>query len=222
VAAQAAPAPRPEEPRPEEPRPDEPPAPWSPPSWEDVVRQHSGRVYRLSLRLTGDQHDAEDLTQEVFVRVFRSLSDYVPGTFEGWLHRITTNLFLDQARRRRRVRFDALTEEAAARLPDAGPSPERAFEAANLDLDVQAALDRLSPAFRAVVVLADLEGLSYEEVGQALGLKLGTVRSRLHRARAQLRRHLQHRAPTPPSTPRPSAPRRPLRARAPRVVPAIG
>ena len=175
--------------------------PWSPPTWEDVVRQHSARVYRLALRLTGNPHDAEDLTQEVFVRVFRSLSDYVPGTFEGWLHRITTNLFLDQARRRRRVRFDALTDEAAARLPDAGPGPERAFEGAHLDLDVQAALERLSPAFRAVVVLADLEGLSYEEVGQALGLKMGTVRSRLHRARAQLRRHLEHRAPAPAAAP---------------------
>jgi RNA polymerase sigma-70 factor (ECF subfamily) len=178
------------------------PEAWVRPSWEDVVRDHSAQVHRLAFRLTGNPHDAEDLTQEVFVRVFRSLDDFVPGTFEGWLHRITTNLFLDQARRRKRLRFDALSEEAAARLPDLGPGPERAFEGAHLDVDVQAALEKLSPAFRAVVVLADVEGLSYEEVASALGVKLGTVQSRLHRARAQLRRHLEHRAPRP-ARPRP-------------------
>ncbi|WP_208640989.1 sigma-70 family RNA polymerase sigma factor, partial [Streptomyces carpinensis] len=81
---------------------------WTPPTWEEIVSTHSGRVYRLAYRLTGNQHDAEDLTQEVFVRVFRSLSTYTPGTFEGWLHRITTNLFLDMVRRKQRIRFDAL------------------------------------------------------------------------------------------------------------------
>src|SRR5690625_7631620 len=71
---------------------------WTPPSWDEIVRSHSSRIYRLAYRLTGNAHDAEDLTQDVFVRVFRSLSTYRPGTFEGWLHRITTNLFLDRAR----------------------------------------------------------------------------------------------------------------------------
>ena len=80
-----------------------PDEPWTPPSWDDVVREHADRVYRLAYRLTGNQHDAEDLTQEVFIRVFRSLANYTPGTFEGWLHRITTNLFLDMARRRSRI-----------------------------------------------------------------------------------------------------------------------
>ena len=80
------------------------------PTWEEIVdRLHSERVYRLAMRLTGNRHDAEDLTQEVFVRVFRSLSTYTPGTFEGWIHRITTNLFLDQARRKQRIRFDVLS-----------------------------------------------------------------------------------------------------------------
>ncbi len=65
---------------------------WTPPTWEEIVSTHSGRVYRLAYRLTGNQHDVEDLTQEVFVRVFRSLSTHTPGTFEGWLHRITTTL----------------------------------------------------------------------------------------------------------------------------------
>ena len=92
--------------------------------WDEVVEQHSDRVYRLAYRLTGNRPDAEDLTQEVFVRVFRSLDTYTPGTFEGWLHRITTNLFLDQARRKQRIRFDALSDERAARLTSAAPAPD--------------------------------------------------------------------------------------------------
>ncbi len=68
------------------------------PSWDELVRQHADRVYRLAYRLSGNQHDAEDLTQETFIRVFRSVQNYQPGTFEGWLHRITTNLFLDMVR----------------------------------------------------------------------------------------------------------------------------
>ncbi|GHJ35792.1 hypothetical protein Sm713_14010 [Streptomyces sp. TS71-3] len=156
---------------------------------------HSGRVYRLAYRLTGNQHDAEDLTQEVFVRVFRSLSTYTPGTFEGWLHRITTNLFLDMVRRKQRIRFDTLGEDAAERLPSREPSPQQVFQDTHFDADVQQALDTLAPEFRAAVVLCDIEGLSYEEIAATLGVKLGTVRSRIHRGRSQLRKALQHRSP---------------------------
>nr|WP_232248630.1 RNA polymerase sigma factor SigE [Streptacidiphilus rugosus] len=170
-------------------------AAWTPPSWEEIVQTHSARVYRLAYRLTGNQHDAEDLTQEVFVRVFRSLSTYTPGTFEGWLHRITTNLFLDMVRRKQRIRFDALAEDAAERLPSREPSPAQHFHDTHFDADVQQALDTLAPEFRAAVVLCDIEGLSYEEIAATLGVKLGTVRSRIHRGRAHLRAALQHRAP---------------------------
>ncbi|MBI9115176.1 RNA polymerase sigma factor SigE [Sanguibacter suaedae] len=171
---------------------------WRPPTWESIVRDHSARVYRLAYRLTGNQHDAEDLTQDVFVRVFRSLKDYTPGTFEGWLHRITTNLFLDQVRRKKRIRMDA-TGEIDAQHPARGElhEPERGFEHAHLDHDVQRALDALAPEYRAAVVLCDIEGLSYEEIAVTLGIKLGTVRSRIHRARTQLRLTLAHRAPEP-------------------------
>src|SRR5689334_25092938 len=100
-------------------------APWTPPSWDEVVRSHSARVYRLAYRLTGNPHDAEDLTQEVFVRVFRSLATYTPGTFEGWLHRITTNLFLDGARRRQRIRFEGLADDAAQRIRAPSSRPRR-------------------------------------------------------------------------------------------------
>ncbi|MBD0711002.1 MULTISPECIES: RNA polymerase sigma factor SigE [unclassified Streptomyces] len=168
---------------------------WTPPTWEEIVSTHSGRVYRLAYRLTGNQHDAEDLTQEVFVRVFRSLSTYTPGTFEGWLHRITTNLFLDMVRRKQRIRFDALADDAAERLPSREPSPQQAFNDTHFDADVQQALDTLAPEFRAAVVLCDIEGLSYEEIAATLGVKLGTVRSRIHRGRSHLRKALKHRSP---------------------------
>jgi RNA polymerase sigma factor (sigma-70 family) len=171
------------------------PVDWTPPTWEEVVRTHSARVYRLAYRLTGDRHDAEDLTQEVFVRVFRSLSTYAPGTFEGWLHRITTNLFLDQARRKSRIRFEGFAEDAAERLPGREPTPAQAYFDTHLDGDIEAALAALPPEFRAAVVLCDIEGLSYEEIAATLGVKLGTVRSRIHRGRAQLRTALAHRDP---------------------------
>ncbi|HWG03124.1 MAG TPA: RNA polymerase sigma factor SigE [Trebonia sp.] len=182
---------------------------WELPSWEEIVRAHSARVYRLAYRLTGNQHDAEDLTQEVFVRVFRSLSSYTPGTFEGWLHRITTNLFLDGARRKQRIRFEGLADDVAQRLPGSELSPAQAWDERHLDSDVQAALRALPPDYRAAVVLCDIEGFSYEEIAATLGVKLGTVRSRIHRGRAQLRAALAHR-------------HRPRAAAAPLTVPAAG
>jgi len=184
-------------------------AEWVTPSWEEVVENHSAKVFRLAYRLTGNKFDAEDLTQEVFVRVFRSLENFKPGTLDGWLHRITTNLFLDQARRKSRIRFDALAEDAESRLPGHEPGPEQSFELNNLDLDVQRALEELPPDFRAAVVLCDLEGLSYDEVAEALGVKLGTVRSRIHRGRTMLREKLAHRDPRPAKarTPRLKLPR---------------
>ncbi|MBT0568470.1 RNA polymerase sigma factor SigE [Williamsia sp. CHRR-6] len=159
------------------------------PSWDELVREHADRVYRLAYRLSGNQHDAEDLTQETFIRVFRSLSSYKPGTFEGWLHRITTNLFLDMVRRRAKIRMEALPEDYD-RVPGTDPDPERAYVEAHLDPELQQALDSLAPEFRAAVVLCDIEGLSYEEIAATLGVKLGTVRSRIHRGRQAIRDHL--------------------------------
>ncbi|WP_445321638.1 RNA polymerase sigma factor SigE [Nocardioides sp. GXZ039] len=174
----------------------EPQADHDIPTWDEIVERHSDRVYRLAYRLTGNRPDAEDLTQEVFVRVFRSLSTYSPGTFEGWLHRITTNLFLDQARRKQRIRFDALSDERADRLTSASPAPDTAYADRTFDDDVERALATLPPDFRVAVVLCDVEGLTYEEIAEILGAKLGTVRSRIHRGRAMLRKSLAHRAPS--------------------------
>jgi RNA polymerase sigma-70 factor (ECF subfamily) len=195
-------------------------ATWSPPSWDEIVREHSARVYRLAYRLTGNQHDAEDLTQEVFVRVFRSLSNYTPGTFEGWLHRITTNLFLDMVRRRQRIRFEGMADDAAERLRGREPNPAQVWEERHFDGDIQAALDALAPEYRAAVVLCDIEGFSYEEIAETLGVKMGTVRSRIHRGRAQLRAALEHRAPHPASASSAEQPRKPRRVGRMRTSPA--
>ncbi len=159
------------------------------PSWEELVAEHADRVYRLAYRLSGNQHDAEDLTQETFIRVFRSLSSYKPGTFEGWLHRITTNLFLDMVRRRSKIRMEALPEDYD-RVPGDTPDPQQIYADANLDPVLQAALDELAPEFRAAVVLCDIEGLSYEEIATTLDVKMGTVRSRIHRGRQSIRDYL--------------------------------
>ena len=168
---------------------------WTAPTWQELVRDHSAQVYRLAYRLTGNQHDAEDLTQDVFVRVFKSIHTFQPGTLEGWLHRITTNLFLDQARRRQRIRMDALSV-APEHVWGAATGPAELHDDAELDADVAAALRSLNPEQRVAVVLCDIEGLSYEEIAKVLDVKLGTVRSRIARGRAALRDSLAHRAPS--------------------------
>lgn len=156
------------------------------PSWAELVAEHADSVYRLAYRLSGNQQDAEDLTQETFMRVFRSLDKYQAGTFDGWLHRITTNLFLDMVRHRAKIRMEALPEDYE-RVPGTDMTPEQAYSVANLDPVLQKALDELAPDFRVAVVLCDVVGMSYDEIAETLGVKLGTVRSRIHRGRSQLR-----------------------------------
>lgn len=181
-------------------RPAVPPTPveiateWVTPTWEDLVREHSDMVYRVALRLTANRHDAEDLTQDVFVKAFKSIHTFEPGTLTGWLHRITTNLFLDQARRRKRLRFDPVAD-AGAQLPTQhlGPADEMLDSA--LDHDIARALAELPPEQRVAVVLCDIEGLSYEEIATIMDVKVSAVRSRIHRGRERLRRSLAHRRP---------------------------
>ena len=164
------------------------------PTCEEVVREHSARIYELAFRLSGNAQDAEDLTQETFVRVCRSLATFSPGTLAGWLYRITVNLHLDLVRRRQRMRWEPLPEDAE-RLPGTARSPEQVYEDAQLDSQIATALNALSHDFRVAVVLRDLEGLSYAEIAAAQGVRLGTVRSRIHRGRVGLRQSLAHLAP---------------------------
>lgn len=176
---------------------DEPAVPLDDSSWEEIARQHSAEIYRYAFSLTGNPHDAADLTQDVFVKVFRSLSKFSDekGTLTSWIHRITTNSFVDRVRRERRIRFEAFIDGADERLPSSDPAPDLSASVHSFDDDVRAALDGLATGSRDAIVLSDVEGLSYAEIALMLGIKVGTARSRVCRGRAQLRTALAGRAP---------------------------
>ena len=159
------------------------------PTWEEVARTYGRFLYTVAYRLTGNDTDAQDLVQDVLLRVRRGLETYRPGSLEGWLSRITTNAFLDDLRRRRRRPLDALPDDPDRAVPPAIGADETSA-AESISDEVQAALTRLPDEYRAAVVLCDVVGLSYEEIGEALGIPVGTVRSRIHRGRRQLREGL--------------------------------
>ena len=159
------------------------------PTWEEVARDHGRFLYTVAYRLNGNSDDAQDLVQDVLLKVRRGLETYRPGSMEGWLSRITTNTFLDETRRRRRRPLDLLPEEPDRVLPPA-PGADVALAAEALPDHVQDALRQLPEEYRAAVVLCDVVGLSYEEIGESLAVPVGTVRSRIHRGRALLRKAL--------------------------------
>jgi RNA polymerase sigma factor (sigma-70 family) len=163
--------------------------PGSVPTWEEVARDHGRFLYTVAYRLTGDHADAQDLVQEVLLRVRRGLETYRPGSLEGWLSRITTNAFLDEVRRRQRRPVDPLPDEPD-RVLGGAPDAAAALAASSLSDEVQAALLSLPDDYRAAVVLCDVVGLPYEEIAGHLGVPVGTVRSRIHRGRAALRKVL--------------------------------
>ena len=159
------------------------------PSWEEVARDYGNFLYTVSFRLTGNRDDASDLVQEVLLRVRRGLRTYKPGSMEGWLSRIATNAFLDDVRRKKRRPADALPDDAERVLPTSEGADE-ALERLGLPEDIQAALAGLADDFRAAVILSDVAGLTYQEIAEALEVPIGTVRSRIHRGRVQLRKAL--------------------------------
>jgi RNA polymerase sigma-70 factor, ECF subfamily len=154
------------------------------PSWEEVARRYGRFLYNVAYRLAGNEDDANDLAQEALLRVRKGLESYRPGSMEAWLSRIVTNVFLDEVRRRKRRPVDALPEDPDRLLP---PSAAADTATDKLSDEVQAALRTLPEDFRAAVVLCDVVGLSYEEIAEALEVPVGTVRSRIHRGRRQLR-----------------------------------
>ncbi len=156
------------------------------PTWEGVARRYGRFLYSVAYRLTGNADDAQDLVQEVLLRVRRGLSTYRPGSMEAWLTRITTNVFVDDLRRRRRRPLETGSEMLDLSGP-ASPGADEALAARVLSEDVQAALDRLPEDFRLAVVLCDVVGMSYAEMAETLDVPSGTVRSRIHRGRALLR-----------------------------------
>jgi len=157
------------------------------PSWEEVARNYGRFLYTVVYRLTGNEDDARDLVQETLLRVRTGLRTYKPGSMEGWLSRIATNVFLDDVRRRKRRPLDLLPDDPDRVVPP-DLAADEALAAEVLPDEVQAAIARLPPDFRVAVVLSDVVGLSYAEIGENLGVPIGTVRSRIHRGRSLLRK----------------------------------
>ncbi|MCP3936257.1 MAG: sigma-70 family RNA polymerase sigma factor [Actinomycetia bacterium] len=157
------------------------------PTWEEVAREHGAFIYTVAYRLTGNRAEAEDLVQDVLVRVQRGLRTFRPGSMQGWLSRITTNAFLDEVRRKKRRPTDALPDENPERVLPTSDAADDVLEQSTFSGEVQVALAQLSDDFRAALVLSDVVGLSYAEIAEALDTPIGTIRSRIHRARSQMR-----------------------------------
>ena len=165
------------------------------PAWEELVRRHTRRVFGLCYRFTGNPTEAEDLSQEVFLRIYRTLPSYRSafGAFPTWLTCVTRNLLVDHYRRTRRDRLTDSIEDAMPKLEEkhsAAKTPDRLAQSAELSVQLQRGLARLSPELREAVILRDLQGLDYNEIQLVLQVPEGTVKSRINRGRIELARIL--------------------------------
>ena len=166
------------------------------PSWEELVRRHTRRVFNLCYRFTGNSSSAEDLSQEVFLRVFRTLPSYQSsqGAFPTWLTSVTRNLLVDHYRRTRRDRITDSIDDAMPQLEERhspARTPDKLALASELSAQLQRGLARLSPELREAVILRDLQGLDYGEIRTVLQVPEGTVKSRINRGRIELARILE-------------------------------
>jgi RNA polymerase sigma-70 factor (ECF subfamily) len=167
------------------------------PAWEELVRLHTRRVYGLCFRFTGSGSEAQDLTQEVFLRVFRTLKTFrsLEGSFATWLARVTRNLLIDHYRRTRQERVTDSIEEQLPMIEEAGGAasvrPDHALAGREASEILQATLLKLSPDLREAVILRDLQEMEYREIAEVLRIPEGTVKSRINRGRAELARHLR-------------------------------
>jgi RNA polymerase sigma-70 factor (ECF subfamily) len=165
-------------------------------AWEEIVQGYSRRVYNLAYRFTSRADTAEDLTQDVFVRVYRSLDQYNPkqGDLQNWLMRLARNLIIDDYRKRQRAPQDEIAddlEDHKYHLRSAGSSVQREMERRELGAQVQSGIDKLSPDLRTCVILRDIEELSYQEIVDLLKIPEGTVKSRINRGRIELAKILR-------------------------------
>ena len=166
------------------------------PAWEELVHRHARRVFGLCYRFTGNSHEAEDLSQEVFLKIYRSLASYrsAAGGFPTWLTSVTRNLLVDHYRRTKRDRLTDSIEDEMPRLEEKHSSTRTPFKQvadAELSGQIQHALSRLSPELREAVILRDLQGLEYNEIQEVLSVPEGTVKSRINRGRIELARILE-------------------------------
>ena len=172
-------------------------------AWEEIVQRHHRRIYNLCYRFAGTAEDAQDLTQEVFIKMYRTLKSYDTsrGAFMTWVTTITRNLLVDHFRKSKQDRMtDSLDapisehEDAASlsdRIPDKSPSADAGVQSRETRETVHLALQKLSPELREAVVLRDLQDMDYREIATVLKIPEGTVKSRINRGRAELARLLQ-------------------------------
>jgi RNA polymerase sigma-70 factor (ECF subfamily) len=166
-------------------------------AWEELVRQHTRQVYGLCFRFTNSAQEAQDLTQEVFLRVFKTIKTFrsMEGSFHTWLARVTRNLLIDHYRRTRQERVTDSIEEQLPMLEEAGGAaavrPDQALAGREAAAILQATLQKLSPDLREAVILRDLQEMEYREIAEVLSIPEGTVKSRINRGRAELARLLR-------------------------------
>lgn len=177
-------------------KPEEPPSAEQVAFLERAIAEYGKATYNFAFRLTGNENDARDLTQDAFIRVYRAWRSFQPGTsFLSWVYRIVTNLYRDELRRRKgrfqeEIPDDNAPQEFGGERPLA-VNPIEDYVERQLSEPLSRSLQKLSPDQRQVIVLADIEEYSYQEIADIMGCSIGTVRSRLHRARALLRRLVQ-------------------------------
>jgi RNA polymerase sigma-70 factor (ECF subfamily) len=174
-------------------------------AWEEIVRSHNRRIYNICYRFTGSADDAEDLTQDVFIKIYRTLASYdlERGAFTTWITTVTRNLLVDHFRRSKQDRvtdsMDAAAFSGAAegdspsvgdQIKDEKPAPDARLATKETQKMVQQALQKLSPDLREAVILRDLQDMDYKEIAAALKLPEGTVKSRINRGRTELARLL--------------------------------
>lgn len=169
-----------------------------------LLAAHQEKLYRVAFRMAGQREEAEDLLQDALIEAYKSFQRFQRGTyFDKWLYRIMTNTFIDRQRHKKRVgHVDLLDsplysgsedgEIQGREIPDWESDPAREVLKDQFSEPVQKALDSLSAEFRMVIILSDIEEFSYEEISEMMTTPIGTVRSRLHRARAELRKHLEN------------------------------
>lgn len=179
-------------------KPLDPPTPEQSAFLEATIEQYGKATYNFAYRLTRNEADARDLTQEAFLRVYRAWRSFQPGTsFLSWIYRIVTNLHRDELRRTKGRYLEEIPEDNAPQQfrgeKPLAVTPIEDLVEGQLSEPLAKSLDQLSADQRQVVVLADIEEYSYQEIAEIMGCSIGTVRSRLHRARALLRRLLQKR-----------------------------
>ena len=166
-------------------------------AFDRLVDRYHRQAYNVAYRMTGNHADAEDLTQESFLRAYRFFDRYDPTLpFENWLYRIMSRVLVDEIRKRPKAPHQSLYQRTAdgdtvcMEIEDTQPNPEQQVLSEALDDYLQDALNTLPHVFRVAVILADVEGLSYEDIAEATGTSAGTVRSRLHRGRKLLRQRI--------------------------------